>query len=95
MIVYLELSIRRAYVLNEIYNPSAIFDHEGRRRYVTYVDCSCQGVAYPIDTSPEHTGLLRYESLCDNDEERHHLISVVSKPTNGCDHRRMRCVTVT
>ena len=92
MIVYLELSIRKSIrVSNEIYNPSAIFDHEGRRRYVTYVDCSCQGVAYPIDTSPEHTGLLRYESLCDNDEERHHLISVVSKNQltdviiGGCD----------
>ncbi|MGB0174659.1 MAG: hypothetical protein ACPF9S_06470, partial [Candidatus Poseidoniaceae archaeon] len=56
MIAYLEFSIRRSIrVSNEIYNPSAIFDHEGRRRYVMYVDCSCQGVAYPIDTSPEHT----------------------------------------
>ena len=92
MIVYLEFSIRRSIrVSNEIYNPSAIFDHEGRRRYVTYVDCSCQGVAYPIDTSPEHTGLLRYESLCDNIAERHHLISMVSKHQltdviiGGCD----------
>ena len=92
MIVYLEFSIRRSIrVSNEIYNPSAIFDHEGRRRYVTYVDCSCQGVAYPIDTSPEHTGLLRYESLCDNIGERHHLISMVSKHQltdviiGGCD----------
>ena len=92
MIVYLEFSIRKSIrVSNEIYNPSAIFDHEGRRRYVTYVDCSCQGVAYPIDTSPEHTGLLRYESLCDNIGERHHLISMVSKHQltdviiGGCD----------
>jgi len=92
MIAYLEFSIRKSIrVSNEIYNPSAIFDHEGRRRYVTYVDCSCQGVAYPIDTSPEHTGLLRYESLCDNIGERHHLISMVSKHQltdviiGGCD----------
>ena len=92
MIAYLEFSIRKSIrVSNEIYNPSAIFDHEGRRRYVTYVDCSCQGVAYPIDTSPEHTGLLRYESLCDNIDERHHLISMVSKHQltdviiGGCD----------
>ncbi len=92
MIVYLEFSIRKSIrVSNEIYNPSAIFDHEGGRRYVTYVDCSCQGVAYPIDTSPEHTGLLRYESLCDNIGERHHLISMVSKHQltdviiGGCD----------
>ena len=58
---------------------------------MTYVDCSCQGVAYPIHTSPEHTGLLRYESLCDNIGERHHLISMVSKHQltdliiGGCD----------
>ena len=92
MIAYLEFSIRKSIrVSNEIYSPSAIFDHEGRRRYVTYVDCSCQGVAYPIDTSPDHTGLLRYESLCDNIGERHHLISMVSKHQltdviiGGCD----------
>ena len=92
MILYLEFSIRRSIrVSNELYNPSAIFDHEGRRRYVTYVDCACQGVAYPIDISPEHTGLLRYESLCDNIGERHHLISMVSKHQltdviiGGCD----------
>ncbi|MEC7260829.1 MAG: twin-arginine translocase subunit TatC [Candidatus Thermoplasmatota archaeon] len=92
MIVYLEFSIRKSIrVSNEIYNPSAIFDHEGRRRYVTYVDCSCQGVAYPIDTSPEHTGLLRYQALCDNLDERRHLISMMSKHQltdviiGGCD----------
>ena len=92
MIVYLEFSIRKSIrVSNEIYKPSAIFDHEGCRRFVTYVDCSCQGVAYPIHTSPEHTGLLRYESLCDNIGERHHLISMVSKHQltdliiGGCD----------
>ena len=92
MIVYLEFSIRKSIrVSNEIYNPSAIFDHEGRRRYVTYVDCSCQGVAYPIDTSPKHTGLLKYQALCDNLDERHHLISMMSKHQltdviiGGCD----------
>jgi len=92
MLVYVELTIRKSVrVSNEVYTPSAIFDHEGRRRYVTYVDCSCQGVAYPIDTSPEHTGLLRYDSLCDNIGERHHLISIVSKHQltdviiGGCD----------
>ncbi len=80
MIVFLEYSIRKSVrVAMEIYNPSAIFDHEGRRRYVTYVDCSCQGVAYPMDTSPDYTGLLKYESLCDNIEERDHLIAMVSK----------------
>ena len=80
MIVFLEYSIRRSVrVAMEIYNPSAIFDHEGRRRYVTYVDCSCHGVAYPMHTSPDYTGLLKYESLCDNIEERDHLIAMVSK----------------
>ena len=92
MIVLLEYSIRRSVRASiEIYSPSAIFDHEGRRRYVTYVDCSCQGVAYPLNTSPEHTGLLRYEALCDNIEERDHLIAMVSKHRltdviiGGCD----------
>lgn len=92
MLVYVELTIRKSVrVSNEVYTPSAIFDHEGRRRYVTYVDCSCQGVAYPIDISPEHTGLLKYDSLCDNINERHHLISMVSKHQltdvliGGCD----------
>ena len=92
MIVLLEYSIRRSVRASiEIYSPSAIFDHEGRRRYVTYVDCSCQGVAYPLNTSPEHTGLLRYDALCGNIEERDHLIAMVSKHRltdviiGGCD----------
>ena len=80
MIVFLEYSIRRSVRASiEMYNPSPIFDHEGRRRYVTFVDCSCHGVAYPIDTSPEHTGLLKYEALCDNIEEREHLMAMVAK----------------
>ena len=80
MVVFLEYSIQKSVRVSiEIYNPSPIFDGEGRRRYVTFVDCSCQGVAYPMNTSPEHTGLLKYEALCDNIEEREHLISMVSK----------------
>tara|TARA_B100001113_G_scaffold353145_1_gene356489 strand:+ start:11224 stop:12231 length:1008 start_codon:yes stop_codon:yes gene_type:complete len=92
MVLFLEFtiskSVRRAM---EIMNPKAIFDHEGRRRLVTYVDCSCQGVAYPIDTSPENTGLLRYESLCSNIDEREHLIDTVARYRltdviiGGCD----------
>lgn len=54
--------------------PESIFDHEGRRRNVTFVDCSCQGVAFPIDTSPDNTGLLRYDALCQNFDERDDLI---------------------
>jgi hypothetical protein len=92
MVLFLEFtiskSVRRAM---EIMSPKAIFDHEGRRRLVTYVDCSCQGVAYPIDTSPENTGLLRYESLCSNIDEREHLIDTVARYRltdviiGGCD----------
>lgn len=58
--------------------PKSMFDHEGRRRNVTFVDCSCQGVAYPLDTSPENTGLLRYDALCDNFDERDDLIDHVN-----------------
>ena len=92
MLLMLEFSIqkstRKSY---NILNPNAIFDHEGRRRFVTYIDCSCQGVAYPIDTSPENTGLLRYRSLCDNIDERDHLIDSISRfkltdvIIGGCD----------
>ncbi len=59
---------------NSINLPESIFDHEGKRRNVTFVDCSCKGVAYPIDTSPENTGLLRYEALCQNFDEREDLL---------------------
>jgi hypothetical protein len=55
-----------------------MFDHEGRRRNVTFVDCSCLGVAYPINTSPESTGLLRYEALCEHIDERDDLIDHVN-----------------
>jgi Sec-independent protein secretion pathway component TatC len=92
MVIFLEYtiarSVRRA---QEIMSPKAIFDHEGARRLVTYVDCSCQGVAYPIDSSPENTGLLRYESLCTNIDEREHLIDTVARYRltdviiGGCD----------
>ncbi|MDB2367397.1 hypothetical protein N9V76_03070 [Candidatus Poseidoniales archaeon] len=54
--------------------PESMFDHEGKRRNVTFVDCSCKGVAYPIDTSPENTGLLRYDALCQNFDERDDLL---------------------
>ena len=63
----------------ELVRPNALFDHEGRRRLVSYIDCSCHGVAYPIDTSPENTGLLRYQALCDNYEERDHLIDSIAR----------------
>ena len=59
---------------NSINLPESIFDHEGKRRNVTFVDCSCKGVAYPIDTSPENTGLLRYDALCQNFDEREDLL---------------------
>ena len=92
MVLFLELtiskSVRRAM---EIMSPKPIFDHEGGRRLVTYVDCSCEGVAYPIDTSPENTGLLRYNSLCSSIDEREHLIDTVARYRltdviiGGCD----------
>ena len=59
---------------HSIHLPETLLDHEGRRRNVTFVDCSCQGVAYPIDTSPDNTGLLRYDALCQNFDEREDLI---------------------
>ncbi len=80
MILFLEFSIRKSVrVSREVMSPNALFDHEGRRRFVTYVDCSCQGVAFPIDTSPENTGLLKYEALCDNIDEREHLIDTIAR----------------
>ena len=92
MVVFLEYSIRKSVrVSREIMKPTALFDHEGRRRFVTYVDCSCQGVAYPIDTSPKYTGLLKYEALCDNLDEREHLIDTIARYRltdviiGGCD----------
>ena len=92
MILFLEMSIRKSIrTSKEIIGPQAMFDSEGRRRYVAYVDCSCHGVAFPIDTSPENTGLLRYQALCDNIEEREHLIDTVSRYRltdiiiGGCD----------
>lgn len=92
MFLFLEFSIRKSVrKANEIFRPNAIFDHEGRRRFVTYVDCSCQGVAYPINTTPENTGLLKYASLCDNIDERDHLIDTISRNRmtdviiGGCD----------
>jgi Sec-independent protein secretion pathway component TatC len=92
MVVFLEYSIRKSVrVSREIMKPTALFDHEGRRRFVTYVDCSCQGVAYPIDTSPKYTGLLKYEALCENLDEREHLIDTIARYRltdviiGGCD----------
>ena len=75
LIVLLEFviknNVRKSHSINL---PESVFDHEGRRRNVTFVDCSCQGVAYPINTSPENTGLLRYDALCQNLDEREDLI---------------------
>ncbi len=92
MIFFLEMSIQKSIrTSKEIIGPQAMFDCEGRRRYVAYVDCSCHGVAFPIDTSPENTGLLRYQALCDNIDEREHLIDTVSRYRltdiiiGGCD----------
>ena len=92
MVIFLEFTISKSVrKAMEIMSPKAIFDHEGRRRLVTYVDCSCEGVAYPIDTSPENTGLLRYKSLCSNIDEREHLIDTVARYQltdviiGGCD----------
>ena len=92
MVIFLEFTISKSVrKAMEIMSPKAIFDHEGRRRLVTYVDCSCEGVAYPIDTSPESTGLLRYKSLCSNIDEREHLIDTVARHQltdviiGGCD----------
>lgn len=92
MVIFLEFTISKSVrKAMEIMSPKAIFDHEGRRRLVTYVDCSCEGVAYPIDTSPENTGLLRYKSLCSNIDEREHLIDTVARHQltdviiGGCD----------
>ncbi|MGB2038465.1 MAG: twin-arginine translocase subunit TatC [Candidatus Poseidoniaceae archaeon] len=80
MIIVLEyvikINVRKTHA---IHLPQPMFDHEGRRRNVTFVDCSCQGVAYPIDTSPKNTGLLRYEALCENINERDDLIDYVSR----------------
>ena len=91
-IIFLEYSIQKSVrVARELLSPNALFDHEGRRRFVSYVDCSCQGVAYPIDTSPQHTGLLKYDALCENIEERQHLIDTIAKYRltdviiGGCD----------
>ena len=91
-IVFLEYSIQKSVrVTRELLSPNALFDHEGRRRFVSYVDCSCQGVAYPIDTSPQHTGLLKYDALCENVDERQHLIDTIAKYRltdviiGGCD----------
>ena len=92
MILFLEMSIRKSIRSSkEIASPQAMFDHEGRRRYVAYVDCSCHDVAFPINTSPKNTGLLRYQALCDNIDEREHLVDVVSRYRltdiiiGGCD----------
>ena len=79
MIIILEYviktNVRKTHAINL---PEPMFDHEGRRRNVTFVDCSCQGVAYPMDTSPSNTGLLRYEALCENYNEREDLIDHIS-----------------
>ena len=92
MILFLEYSIRKSVrTSREVMSPKPFFDHEGRRRFVSYVDCSCHGVAYPINTSPENTGLLKYEALCDNIDEREHLIDTIAKYRltdviiGGCD----------
>ena len=92
MLIFLEYSIRNSVRASiEIVRPKPIFDREGRRRFVSYVDCSCHGVAYPIDTSPENTGLLKYQALCHNFEERDHLIDTIARNRltdiiiGGCD----------
>ena len=79
LIIVLEFVIKRnVKKTHSIHLPKAMFDHEGRRRNVTFVDCSCLGVAYPINTSPESTGLLRYEALCEHIDERDDLIDHVN-----------------
>ena len=79
LVIVLEYAIKRnVRKSHSIHLPDSMFDHEGRRRNVTFVDCSCQGVAYPINTSPENTGLLRYDALCQNYEEREDLIDHVN-----------------
>ena len=79
LIIILESVIKKNVRKSRAINlHTSMFDHEGRRRNVTFVDCSCQGVAYPIDTSPEHTGLLRYDALCQHYDEREDLIEHIN-----------------
>ena len=88
MLIFLEYSLQKSVRASiELVRPNALFDHEGRRRLVSYIDCSCHGVAYPINTSPENTGLLRYQALCDNYEERITSLIRLLKSINWHRHR--------
>jgi Sec-independent protein secretion pathway component TatC len=79
LIIFLEYVIKKNVKKSHSINlPESMFDFEGRRRNVTFVDCSCLGVAYPIDTTPENTGLLRYEALCNHYDERDDLIDHIN-----------------
>jgi Sec-independent protein secretion pathway component TatC len=78
MIIILEYviknSVRKTYSIN---SPKPMFDHEGRRRLLLYVEISDKHGDSKMQNSPENTAFLRCNSLTDNINERDIIVDTV------------------
>ncbi len=78
MIVVLEFSIRKSVrKSSQILKLKPIFDNEGRRRSVLYVESSYTESEVSLNKMLSHTDLMRFESLRTNIEERNVLIDTI------------------
>lgn len=78
MIIILEYvitnSVRKTHSIN---SPKPMFDHEGRRRLLLYVEISDKHGDSKMQDSPENTAFLRCNSLTDNINERDIIVDTV------------------
>lgn len=78
MIIILEYvitnSVRKTHSIN---SPKPMFDHEGRRRLLLYVEISDKHEDSKMQDSPENTAFLRCNSLTDNINERDIIVDTV------------------
>ena len=78
MLVILEHSIRKSVRLSgQALSLEPMFDHEGRRRIILYVENTSSGDELPHLNIPEHTALMRFKSLSTSMEERERLVDTI------------------
>ena len=78
MIIILEYviknNVRKTHSIN---SPKPMFDHEGRRRLLLYIEISDKHEDFKMQDSPENTAFLRCNSLTDNINERDIIVDTV------------------
>jgi hypothetical protein len=78
MIIILEYviknNVRKTHSIN---SPKPMFDHEGRRRLLLYIEISDKHEDSKMQESPENTAFLRCNSLTDNINERDIIVDTV------------------